>query len=129
MGGGESKPAPPPTVIEQEPPAGSGESSILYPDRPGKPRLDGVTRALANECSTCDLRVSSGISSSSVRLSREFGEVSARECSRYATDLRRMRENQMSIQDFLGNLRNLESICAISTMDFVSKWNCQVMKR
>ena len=105
MGGGESKPAPPPTVIEQEPPAGSGESSILYPDRPGKPRLDGVTRALANECSTCDLRVSSGISSSSVRLSREFGEVSARECSRYATDLRRMRENQMSIQDFLGNLQ------------------------
>lgn len=105
MGGGESKPAPPPTVIEQEAPAGSGESSILYPDRPGKPRLDGVTRALANDCSTCDLRVSSGISSSSVRLSREFGEVSARDCSRYATDLRRMREKQMSIQDFIGNLQ------------------------
>lgn len=105
MGGGESKPAPPPTVIEQEPPAGSGESSIIYPERPGKPRLDGVTRALANECSKCDLRVSSGISSSSVRLSREFGDVSARDCSRYATDVRRMRENKMSIQDFVGNLQ------------------------
>jgi hypothetical protein len=105
MGGGESKPAPPPTVIEQEPPAGSGESSIIYPERPGKPRLDGVTRALANDCSKCDLRVSSGISSSSVRLSREFGEVSARDCTRYATDVRRMREKQMSIQDFLGNLQ------------------------
>ena len=105
MGGGESKPAPPPTVIEQEPPAGSGESSIIYPERPGKPRLDGVTRALANDCSKCDLRVSSGISSSSVRLSREFGQVSTRECSRYSTDLKRMRENKMSIQDFLGNLQ------------------------
>lgn len=105
MGGGESKPAPPPTVIEQEPPAGSGESSIIYPDRPGKPRLDGVTCALANDCATCDLRVSSGISSSSVRLSREFGDVSARDCQRYANDVRRMREKQMSIQDFLGNLQ------------------------
>lgn len=105
MGGGESKPAPPPTVIEQEPPAGSGESSIIYPERPGKPRLDGVTRALANDCSKCDLRVSSGVSSSSVRLSREFGQVSTRECSKYASDVRRMRENQMSIQDFLGNLQ------------------------
>ena len=105
MGGGESKPAPPPTVIEQEPPAGSGESSIIYPERPGKPRLDGVTCALANDCAKCDLRVSSGISSSSVRLSREFGDVSARDCQRYATDVRRMREKQMSIQDFLGNLQ------------------------
>lgn len=105
MGGGESKPAPPPTVIEQEPPAGSRESSIIYPDRPDKPRLDGVTCALSNECAECDLRVSSGISSSSVRLSREFGKVSVQQCRRYATDLRRMRENQMSIQDFLGNLQ------------------------
>lgn len=105
MGGGESKPAPPPTVIEQEPPAGSGESSILYPDRPGKPRLDGVTRALANECAECDLRVSSGISSSSVRLSREFGEVSVRQCGRYAADLRKVRESKMSVQDFIGNLQ------------------------
>lgn len=105
MGGGESKPAPPPTVIEQEPPAGSGESSIIYPDREGKPRLDGITRSLANECSKCDLRVSSGISSSSVRISREFGEVTSRQCSRYATDLRKVRESKMSIQDFLGNLQ------------------------
>lgn len=107
MGGGGSKPSPPPapTVIEQQPPAGSGESSILYPDRPDTPRLDGITRSLANECRECVLKVSSGISSSSVKITREFGNVSETQCRRYRTDLNRVRNKQMSIQDFLGNLQ------------------------
>jgi hypothetical protein len=107
MGGGGSRPAPPPapTVIEQQPPAGSGESSILYPDRPDTPRLDGITRSLANECRQCDLKISSGISSSSVKITREFGQVSETQCGRYANDLKRVRDKQMSIQSFLGNLQ------------------------
>lgn len=105
MGGGGSKPAPAPTVIEREPPAGSGQSSILYPDKPDTPRLDGITRSLANECRECVLKVSSGISSSSVKITREFGQVSETQCRRYGQDLQRVRNKQMSIQDFLGNLQ------------------------
>jgi hypothetical protein len=106
MGGGGSKPAPAPTVIEQEPPAGSGESSIVYPDRPETPRLDGISRSLANECNGCELQVLSGISSSSVKVSREFGVVGENQCARYQRDLKRVREKKMSWQDFLNNLQS-----------------------
>jgi len=106
MGGGGSRPAPPPpTVVEQEPPAGSGQSSIVYADRPDTPRLDGLTRALSNECNGCSLQIKSGISSSSVKLSREFGEVTDVQCKRFTTDWKRVNEKQMSLQDFLGNLQ------------------------
>lgn len=106
MGGGGSRPAPPPpTVVEQEPPAGSGQSSIVYADRPDTPRLDGLTRSLSNECNGCNLQIASGISSSSVKLSREFGEVTDVQCKRFTTDWKRVNDKQMSFQDFLGNLQ------------------------
>ena len=105
MGGGGSRPAPAPTVVEQDPPAGSGESSIVYADRPDTPRLDGLTRSLSNECNGCSLQIASGISSSSVKLSREFGEVTDVQCKRYTTDWKRVNDKQMSLQDFLGNLQ------------------------
>jgi len=105
MGGGGSRPAPPPTVVEQEPPAGSGQSSIVYADRPDTPRLDGLTRSIANECNGCNLQIASGISSSSVKLSREFGEVTDVQCKRYRNDRKRVDDKQMSFQDFLGNLK------------------------
>ena len=115
MGGGGSRPAPPPIVVEQDPPAGSGESSIIYADRPETPRLDGLTRTIANECNGCKLEVKSGISSSSVKLSREFGEVTDVQCKRYKDDKKRVTDKKMSFQDFLGNvkagkyLRNLDN--------------------
>lgn len=108
MGGGGSKPAPPPTVIEQEPPAGSGQSSIIYPDRPETPRLDGISRALANECNGCNLQVVSGVSSSSVKISREYGFVSTSKCLRYKRDLQSVRDKKLSFQDFLNNLQSGE---------------------
>ena len=106
MGGGGSKPAPAPTVIEQEPPAGSGQASIVYPDRPDTPRLDGISRSLANECDRCELQVISGISSSSVKLTREFGVVGENQCLRYGRDLKSVRDKKMSWQDFLNNLQS-----------------------
>lgn len=106
MGGGGSKPAPPPTVIEQEPPAGSGESSVVYPDRPETPRLDGISRSLTNECNGCSLQIVSGVSSSSVKVSREFGVVGENQCLRYQRDLKKVREKKMSWQDFLNNLQS-----------------------
>jgi hypothetical protein len=105
MGGGGSRPAPAPTIVEQEPPAGSGQSSIVYADRPDTPRLDGLTRSLSNDCNGCSLQIASGISSSSVKLSREFGEVTDVQCKRYKNDRKRVDDKQMSFQDFLGNLK------------------------
>ena len=104
MGGGGSKPEP--VIIEDEPPAGSEESSIVYPNRAGLPRLDGISRTLANECNNCNLQVISGISSSSVKISREFGTVSYKQCTRYYTDLKNVKEKKMSFQDFMNNLQN-----------------------
>jgi hypothetical protein len=108
MGGGGSKPPPPPTVVEQPPPAGSDERSVVYPDRPNEPRLDGLTRALANDCApgNCILEVVPGISSSSVRLSREFGVVSENQCRKYTTDKKRVDDRMMSFQDFLNRLQS-----------------------
>lgn len=105
MGGGGSKPAPQPVVIEQPPPAGSSESSIVYPDRPNEPRLDGITRSLTNECKDCSLQIVPGISSSSVRISREFGSVSENDCRRFDNDLRRVRNKEMSFLDFFNGLQ------------------------
>lgn len=105
MGGGGSKPIEP-VITEDEPPAGSEETSIVYPNRPGLPRLDGISRALANECNGCNLQVVSGISSSSVKVSREFGTVSFKQCTRYYADLKKVREKKMSFQDFKNNLLN-----------------------
>ena len=93
-------------MTEQEPPAGSGQSSMIYPNRQGAPRLDGITRALANECATCELSISSGSSSSSVKISRQFGNVSPVQCGRYTKDLKRVREKTMSFQEFITNLRS-----------------------
>lgn len=104
MGNASSGP-PPPTVIEEEPPGGSGESSMIYPQRPDTPRLDGVTRSIANECSQCTLQVTSGISSSSVKLSREFGQVSIVQCGRYEKEKKKVQNKELSLQDFLGNLQ------------------------
>ena len=98
-------PPPPPTIVEEEPPAGSGESSMVYPDRPGTPRLDGLMRSMANECEGCNLQVTSGFTSSSIKLSREFGEVTEIQCKRYRTDKKKVQDKQMSFQDFIGNLK------------------------
>lgn len=105
MGNASSGPSPP-TVNEEAPPGGSGESSMIYPARDGTPRLDGISRTLTDECKECVLRISSGISSSSVKLTREFGTVSILQCRRYADDKKRVTDKQMSIQDFIGNLQS-----------------------
>jgi len=94
-------------INEQDPPAGSDENSIVYPDRPGAPRLTGLTRSLANDCAPglCTLTVVPEISSSSVKLTREFGAISARQCRRYYIDKARLDAKEMSLQDFLSKLQ------------------------
>jgi hypothetical protein len=78
----------------------------LYPDRPETPRLDGINRALANDCDRCSLQVLTGASSSSVRMSREYGVVSEMQCRRMAEDEQKVVKKEMSKRDFLNNLQS-----------------------
>ena len=67
--------------------------------------LDGVSRSVANECDICDLRVVTGVSTSSVKIKREFGTVTEAQCGRFARDERRVRAQTMSMPDFIGKLQ------------------------
>ena len=105
MGGGQSKSGSQPIIIEQPPPPGSSEGSIVDPYRPLEPRLDGITRSLTNDCKDCSLQIVPGISSSSVRISREFGTVTENDCSRFEADTSRVQLKMMSFTDFFNNLQ------------------------
>lgn len=104
MGGGGSKPAPQPTVIERPPPAGSEKANIVYSFSATEPRLDGLTRTLANDCPGCTLRISAGVSGSSVKITRQFGTANYKQCSSYDRDLKLTKDKKMSWMDFMNNL-------------------------
>lgn len=105
MGNGGSLPSI--QIIEDPPPSGSDEDSIIYPNRPNSPRLTGLTRSLANDCAAgnCDMTVVPEISVSSVRLTREFGSISANQCLVYYKDILRLSQEKMSLRNFLNKLQ------------------------
>ena len=95
MGGGQSTPSPPPPPrVIQDP----------YPTRSGLTNLSlapGTTAA----CINCDIGIDARASTSSVTLSRDFGDISDYECQRYQNDLAAVRANEMSFHDFFTNLQ------------------------
>lgn len=93
MGGGASRPIP--SKFEDEP----------YPGLQ-QPRLDNISRSMANECKECKLEVITGISSSTVKLSREFGSVSGLQCGSYEFAKQQVNEKKLSLQDFLSALES-----------------------
>lgn len=106
MGGGGSKPAPAPTVIENPPPAGAKETNIVY-NFAAQPRLDGISRAIANDCTgTCTLQIGTGVSGSSVKISRQFGTASFRQCNSYKNALQMTKDKKMSWIDFINNIES-----------------------
>lgn len=96
MGAGESTPAPPPvTVVTTDP----------YPLEQGLSNLSlapGTTVA----CVNCDISLDSRASTSSVVLTRDYGNISDVECQRYDADLARVRNKEMSFRDFFNNLQD-----------------------
>lgn len=105
MGGGGSKPAPEPKVIEQPPPAGSKETSIVY-NFTSQPRLDGISRSLADQCpGTCTLQIATGVTGSSVKIMRKYGTASFKQCSSYKNALEMTKNKQMSWIDFINNIQ------------------------
>lgn len=104
MGGGESKPPPQPTVIEQDPPAGSGQSNNVYSFTEAEPRLDGISRTFANNCGGCRFIITTGTSGSSVKVTRQFGTASFRQCNSYKRELQMANDKKLSWMDFISNL-------------------------
>jgi hypothetical protein len=88
MGNTSTKFTPP--TIEEEP----------YPGTDG--RKMGVAISTSQECATCELRFAPDITTSSLKLTRNFGGV--RTCATGPRELKRVEKNELSIGDFLGLL-------------------------
>ena len=77
-----------PPTIEEDP----------YPGSDG--RKIGVAISSSEECSTCELRFAPEITTSSLKLTRNFGGV--RTCAIGPRELKRVEKNELSVGDFLG---------------------------
>lgn len=93
MGGGGSKIALPP-VIKQDP----------YPTAVGLNNLS-LAPGTTSACKSCDISIDSRATISSVKLTRDFGDVSSVECQSYQKDLQAVRDNEMSFRDFFVKLQ------------------------
>lgn len=91
MGGGQSSQRPPP-VVQQDP----------YPANKG---IDGISEAGAYDCAGCKIIVSQGISTSTVKLTRQQGDTTAEECGRFAVDIQRVKNGEFAFQEFMNNLQ------------------------
>ncbi len=93
---------------------GSGQSSTTtqfvntFEEDPYPPQesLSGVAVGTAQGCSKCVLKVNAGISTSSVRLKREYGTVSVADCKRYGQDYQNVKARRMAFIEFKRNLMN-----------------------
>lgn len=95
MGGGQSTPSapPPPRVIQDPYPTQNGLSNLSL--------APGTTAA----CVNCDIGIDARASTSSVKLTRDFGNISDYECERYQKDLDSVRAKELSFRDFFVNLQ------------------------
>ncbi len=102
MGGGSSRPSAPPTVTEDPYPGGEG-------------RTDSISLSSAKACFRCVLEMAPAISSSSVKLTRNFGDTNPQECRKFDDDLKRVRAKEFSFQDFMTNLQSGKYLRPTST--------------
>lgn len=68
--------------------------------------MEGLSLSQATLCDDCRLEVDANISSSSVKLVRELGDISNTQCARFAIDKKRVVDKFMSLPDFLFNLQS-----------------------
>jgi len=92
MGAGSSQPKAP-TIVHRDPP-------------PNAQALRGLSVNGSQGCKPgrCVLIVPQGVSSSSVKLSREQGSVSLKECQQLAQDTAAVQAQRMALDEFKGNL-------------------------
>ncbi len=92
MGGGGSTISKMPDIVIQEP----------YPPEKG---IDGLAFASAWDCSTCQITVQEGISTSTVRIGREFGTTTYTECAKFYEDIGRVERREMAFAELKRNLQ------------------------
>lgn len=93
---------------------GSGQSTsstaklppiIIEEPFPPQRGIDGLSEKTALDCGNCSMSVAKGISSSSVKIMREYGTVTMEECSRFSKDIQRVRDREMAFREFKRNLQ------------------------
>ncbi len=107
MGGGGSKPAAPAPqklIVEDPQPTGSTLVQLQGSDAPVNMPVDGVSIASAQGCDRCVLSVVPGISTSTVKITREFGDISYSECKKFDDDQKLVREQKLAFGDFKSRL-------------------------
>lgn len=92
MGGGQSSFAKLPPIIREEP----------YPPQRG---IDGLSDKTALNCQNCNMSIAKGISTSTVKILREYGTVTMQECSEFSKDIQRVRSREMAFREFKRNLQ------------------------
>jgi hypothetical protein len=95
MGGSFSFPSPPPPITIVRP----------RPDEGGA--IDGLSISTAQGCASCKLAIPQGVSSSSATVYREQGDITIAECQKLSDDINRVKRNEMTIDDFKQNARNM----------------------
>jgi hypothetical protein len=94
MGGRGSKQYnPPPPKIVEEP----------YPMEKGHINL---SKSSSIACKDCTIKIDTRATTSSVKLIRDFGDASTRECSMYQSDLDKVKRKELSFQDFFLRLQS-----------------------
>lgn len=78
---------------------------------------DGISLSQAVKCKDCVLEVDTNISSSTVKLTRELGDISATECGSYVRDGARLAQGTLGLQEYLAKLRAGEYARKTTTQD------------
>lgn len=108
MGNSSSSPAPPPPqkiIVEDPQPSGSTAVQIFGSDRPVNMPVDGISIAAAQGCDRCALYVVPNLSTSTVKLTREFGDIQYSECKRLLEDEQRVEKQTLAFPDFKSRLQ------------------------
>jgi hypothetical protein len=106
MGGGRSKPAPAPQklIVEDPEPTSSTLVQLAGSDAPINMPVDGVSIAIAEGCDQCALTVVPNISTATVKLTRDFGDISYSECKRFLDERKLVNDQKLSFSDYKARL-------------------------
>lgn len=94
MGGGGSKPLPPP-IITTDP----------FPTRQTLSNLS-ISNSGTRACINCDLSLDTRVTTSSVKLVRDYGDTTQLECGLFQKELDMVKAKEMSFQDFFSKLQS-----------------------
>ena len=85
-------------------PAAAQQKLIIDDPEPTTTAVDGISIAAAEGCDRCVLSVAPDISTSTVKLTREFGDISFGECKKFEDDEKLVREEKLAFPDFKARL-------------------------